>query len=844
MDVSDWLEALSFSADELVAVCHKHSDTGDFKYSVLPRAAVPQYVELMRAEHDVWLGVNPVAGPVRSTGGRGKPEDVTRVSAVFCDLDVKPGGCADYDVAQAIVDELSSVLGEYPTMVVFSGHGLQPYWAIEDLDLHGEYRGHAESLLLRFGRLVRAVASAHGAKVDSVFDLARILRAPGTRNFKGEVPADTSGVLGDGAPMMVDTLDERLAEAGIFDEPISSADADENESDPAGWEYAEAACGYITSTARQWMTEQVDGRHPWALRCMTRLECARRNGCLTRELYQGISEMVQQRFLNLLGSQQPSRKPYRYEWRDICNFAERLAATKGAADLASELGGHPHETLIDAAVKAGNVRELPTARNAGKSGPAGSSAPAIATVTTLPTATPAPPSYTMTDRGNAQRLVAEHASRLRYVPEHKIWLAWTGAVWQAHADDSPAVNAAIGVAENLPVIPGDKTAMAWKKKSLSSNGIQNMIRLARADPNMQVAQEDLDAQPYELNTPEGIIDLKTGALLPHDATRWHTKITAVHYDSAAAAPLWEAFLHTTFQSQAELVRYVQLLAGYSCIGEVTHHILPFLYGEVGQNGKSVMLRVLQDCLGTYAVTLPVATMVAGRNSHTEEVAGLAGVRLAICSEVGHDTKWDEEKIKFLTGGDSITARHLYGKQFNFKPSHTIMIAANDAPRVESGGKSFFRRMSVIPFEHSIPDDQVDEQLPYKLIEQEGPAILAWMIRGAVEVHQNGMPAPVSVQNATAEYQESEDVVLQWLLACCHRDSEAVGEYGDKLYLSYREWANQNRIFPMMSNVQFGKGLRKHGLSKRRTNAGNLWSGVTLLREPPEAVPAYIRGPGR
>jgi P4 family phage/plasmid primase-like protien len=836
VNVSDWLEALNFTGSEFVAVCHKHMDTGDFKYSVLPPAAVPGYVELMADKHDVWLGVNPVAGPPRSTGGRGKPEDVTRLSAVFCDLDIKPGGCPDIETAQQIVAELADVLGEYPVMVVYSGHGLQPYWAIED------GHGAAESLLLRFGRLVRVVAAARNVKVDSVFDMARILRAPDTYNRKESEAKRVDCVEGNGAPMMVDTLDERLAEAGIFEEPgDTGGDSATVVSDPSEWGYTDKPCGYITAAARQWMTEPVDGRHPWALRCMVRLECARRFGCVSYELYQGISQMIEQRLLNLLASQQPSRKPHRFEWRDIQLFAEQLASTKSAADLMSELGNHDH--LLNAPQKPSNVTTLPTSRNAGKSGSAGSSSPGIATVTPLPTAQPQPQQTSMTDVGNADLLVAQYADKLRYLPGDKTWYCWDGTRWRAHDDDSPAVRAARAVADGLPVIPGDKTAMAHKRKSQSQNGILSMIRLARADARMQIDRELLDARPYELNTPEGIVDLRTGALLPHDPARWHTKITGVHYDSTAAAPLWEGFLHTTFQGQTDAIRYVQQLAGYSCIGEITRHILPFLYGEVGQNGKSVLMRVLQDCLGDYATTLPVAVLVSGRNEHTEHIASLHGVRLAVCSEVGVDTKWDEEKIKNLTGGDNISARHLFGKMFSFRPSHTIWVAANDAPRVESGGKSFFRRFKVIPFLHSIPDDQVDERLPFKLLESEGPAILAWMIRGSVDLCTNGMPEPRLVSEATSEYQESEDRVLQWLSACCHRggdDSE--GEMGDRLYQSFRQWSQANRLYPVMNSTAFGRALTKHGVGVKRTNAGRIRTGIKLLHEM-EPLPNYVRGPG-
>lgn len=840
MNIAEWLEALGFTDDEFVAICHKNSSTQDFRTAVLPPAAVAGYVEQVSADADVWLGVNPTLGPIRTDAKRGGAESITRLTSLYCDLDIKANGCRDFEHANQIVAELSSALGEYPTMLVYSGHGIQPYWAIEDGEISDSIRGYAEQLLSRWGRLVRAVAS--DIKVDSVFDLPRILRCPDTANRKESVPIDVTCVAGQGAPMDTNTIAERLDEMGIFAQPDSADAGTGDVSDPDGWDYASKSCGYIAAAAREWMTADVDGRHPWALRCMVRLECARRFGCVERELYQGISQMIEQRFLNLLATQQPTRTAYKYEWRDICLYAERLASVKSASDLMSELGNHDH--LIADAVKAGNVRQLPTGRNAGKGGSTGGSAPGIATVTPIgqPASGPAGGAsaggYSMTDVGNAARLVIEHSQRLRYVPEHKIWLCWDGTVWRASADDSPAIRAAQSIVETLPVIPGDKTALAFKKKSMSKNGILAMVRLAQANINMQVAQQDLDSHAYELNTPDGIVDLRSGQLLSHDPTRWHTRITGVHYDPTGADQLWKAFLRTTFQAQAEMISYVQRLAGYSCIGEVTHHILPFLYGEVGQNGKSVLLRTFQDCLGTYATTLPVAVLVAGRSGHTEDIAGLAGTRLAICSEVGHDTRWDEEKIKYLTGGDAISARHLYGKNFTFTPSHTIMIAANDRPRVDAGGKSFFRRLKLIPFDNSIPDDEIDERLPVRLLEQEGAAILAWMVRGAVEAYASGMPPPQMVIDATDEYAETEDELGQWITECCYKATMDNGTRAGNLYNSYKDWCSVNGI-KARSNTAFGIALGKHGFPKRRTEMGNLRLGIYLLDDRESAQ--FLRG---
>ena len=228
--------------------------------------------------------------------------------------------------------------------------------------------------------------------------------------------------------------------------------------------------------------------------------------------------------------------------------------------------------------------------------------------------------------------------------------------------------------------------------------------------------------------------------------------------------------------------------------------------------------------------LPVSALVSGRNSHTEDTADLPGARLAVCSEVGENTRWDEEKIKTLTGGDNLTARANYGHKVEFKPTHTIMIAANDRPTVESGGKSFFRRLKLIPFEHSVPDNEVNEHLAVELIEREGPAILAWMVAGAVRVNASGLQPPARVTEATDDYAAEEDEVGQWIGECCLRVSPDFPTPGSALYASYQKWCSDNGTKARTATA-FGRSLGKHGFPLKRTSHARQRMGIKLIDDP-------------
>lgn len=176
------LDVLGYTPGEHVAICHKVGD-GPFQCAVGAPANAADYVDRLPPEADVFFGVNPVRG--LPPGQRGKAEDVTRLAALVVDLDAKPSGCGSVETAEVIVSDLAALIGEYPSVVVHSGGGLHAYWPVDDGHIGDDFTtAQATALLRRWGRLARCAADARNVSVDSVFDLARVLRVPGTVNHK------------------------------------------------------------------------------------------------------------------------------------------------------------------------------------------------------------------------------------------------------------------------------------------------------------------------------------------------------------------------------------------------------------------------------------------------------------------------------------------------------------------------------------------------------------------------------------------------------------------------------------------------------------------------------------
>ena len=394
-----------------------------------------------------------------------------------------------------------------------------------------------------------------------------------------------------------------------------------------------------------------------------------------------------------------------------------------------------------------------------------------------------PPAFS--DEALALRFAEQHAGQLRYVSSWAKWLIWDGNRWR-YDETLTAFNMARRLCRHVSVEAGKKSKLAVAIASAKTD--YSVERLARSDRRLAATTEQWDANPWLLNTPAAIIDLRTGDARPHRPTEYMTKLTGVAPGAGCAATTWKRFLDRVTGGDAALSSFLQRVTGYALTGSTQEHALFFLYGT-GANGKSTFINAITAAAGDYHRAAPIETFTASSGErHPTDLAALRGARLVTSVETEEGRRWAESKIKALTGGDKIAARFMRQDFFEYTPTFKLMIAGNHKPGLRSVDEAIRRRFHLIPFTVTIPSDERDVHLSEKL-KAEGPGILAWMIRGCLDWLDGGLAPPEAVRAATAAYLEGEDALAAWIEEATENEPSA-WESSPALFKSWKAWAER------------------------------------------------------
>ncbi len=407
---------------------------------------------------------------------------------------------------------------------------------------------------------------------------------------------------------------------------------------------------------------------------------------------------------------------------------------------------------------------------------------------------------------------------LRYVARWNQWMIWDGMRWRE--DDTLMVFDRIRQHVRRVVVksPGNSTALT------KAQTVAAIERLARADRRYAATIDQWDVDDWILNTPGGVVDLRTGERRTHDPEWYLTKITA-------AAPggdytTWLKFLCDITAGDADYIAFLQRVIGYAATGSTREHALFFLYGS-GGNGKGTFLNTVQRVLAEYATVAPMEVFTESKHDrHPTELAMLRSARLVLAQETEEGRAWAESKIKALTGGDPITARHMRQDFFTFTPKLKLMIAGNHKPTLRNVDEAMQRRLHLLPFTVTFSKVQRDPNLADKLMAEAG-GILQWIIDGALAYLREGLSPPAVVSEATADYFSTENLFEQWLADCCDQGSDYWAT-ATHLFASWKHYAETGNE-PTGTQKLLAERLLAAGFHNGNTRAkgGRHWDGLRV-----------------
>lgn len=777
--------------------------------------------------------------------GRGESPDVLGIPGFWMEIDLRHPVHRKRNLPETI-DEVLALVQEAlplkPSVIIFSGYGIHVYWLFRELWLFEDdsERQAAYHLLHRLQATIQGMARLHTWDIDSTFDLARVLRIPGTYNRK--IPDE---------PKLVTILEAH----------------DDRRYNP--YDFAEYLIKVDETTYQQTPRETFDGELPpielhtlkiptWLntlIRYAEDVNAAKPYPSRSEALFDAVQGLIKagvddQTSMSLLldsryaVSEKPREKGRKWLASEIARARAKLN------------GYHLTATTLPAP-----EASEPTPDDGHHASP--------------PT-TDTPPPIHLTDRGNALRLIKAHGGDLHYLYRWKTWLVWDDGRWvvdeghrveaRAKAVITQLYGEAKTIIDDLAQTSEEPTDMSeaalkiraqkieiatatlkWALKSESAERLAGMLKHARSERGIPITPDDLDADPWLLNCANGTIDLRTETLRPHRREDLCMKRLSIAYDPATTCPHWDAFLWRIMggpprdedgpeelllarHERAErLVTFLQRAVGYSLTGVIREQVLFFMYGG-GDNGKTTFSETIAALMGDYYQKAPKELLMqkdrVSLGGPSPEIARLYRVRLVIASEVGEHHRLNEAQVKDLTGDDTLTARGLYEAFFQFRPTHKLWMYGNHKPSVQGTDDAIWKRPKLIPFTEKIPPREQVADLRETSLIPELAGILAWAVRGCLDWQKDGLHVPDEVNAATAAYRREMDALAAFLDEHCLIGKDYTAK-GPDLYARYTQWAESGRE-TVFARRKFFNQLRERGCESFTARSNVLyWRGGGL-----------------
>lgn len=443
----------------------------------------------------------------------------------------------------------------------------------------------------------------------------------------------------------------------------------------------------------------------------------------------------------------------------------------------------------------------------------------------------------------ARKWVELYKETFSYVSADKAWMMWDGKRW---ASDSRLrhEHATVVMVEHMLIRAKEverqdpekgKDLVKEIRKLTYANNISSIIRNARSDPRVAVSHEDFDKDPNLVTVENGVLNLQTMQLGPHDPSAMMTKKIKASYDPHAPSGRWHQFMREVLPDK-EVRDYVQRVCGYMLTGSMAERVMVLLYGESG-TGKTQFLEALSEVMGDFAGVAPASAFQprqSGYKGPSEDLHKLRGKRFVMQSELDAGSRLNEPLVKSIVGADTQSTRPLYGAPVDWKPEYTVFLATNHLPRISSSENAIWNRVKPINFAQVFIDDKGqaldpgERSLGRRMASQEASSILNWLLEGLAAYREMGLAEPEQIGLWLTQYREDVDTCRQFLTQAPEDGMVAIEPTASatvtEVYRKYLEWCQHNGITPLgMRN--FNTRIESAGFVRKKSNRGISWIGI-------------------
>lgn len=458
--------------------------------------------------------------------------------------------------------------------------------------------------------------------------------------------------------------------------------------------------------------------------------------------------------------------------------------------------------------------------------------------------------YTRDDMGNAERLLDDSGSDLRWDKTLDEWVVWSSdrSAWIVDSNEAmrrakrvPAqIRAQAG--EILLYDPDDKGAKKmeeWGNQSGNLSRLEAMLKTARSEVGVSVTGYEWDSDVSLLNCPNGTVVLGSDGAFFRETRKEDmcTKATHVPYVADARSKMFDNFLDT-FLPEADLREWLQKVAGYSLFGSNPARKIVFALGPTS-SGKSTFAELCRAALGGYSGGYNLSMLRDNQDERARpDIVRALSQRMIFASETSSAWKLHADMIKRAVGQDPLLARlpHV-AKGVERVPSFVPWILTNNVPTIEGADKALYRRLCTVVFPHTIPQEKEKISWVQQLIEVgELEGVLAWLVEGwnLYCADRLLLDSPHRVVRSEMKMREQFSDFDIWLASACEMSSD-YDESPTDLFDAYERWAELNGIHgrERMSGTGFGRALNARGHDRLRKSVGGekVWrrTGIRLRK---------------